>query len=356
MMRRQQQQRQSGSGSNLANARSSIASPPFTAAGGSSGQIPTTTSSSSSSSIRRLPSNNRLRHVASSNTLRNNGYGYQRPAYGNKTFAESSDSDEHIPTSSRSLVPSGSNSSLYGRSKRVGVQGMFKPDDEFLTLRPVHTPDIVPRTIDPSLVERAMTPMLKTNAGILHSSIADMLRNSSSIDMHASIAGMTMAANFTDDSDIEDHHNDDEEVFSPQKSMQSPKTTVNTLPPLPPLPETSPAEAQNCQSHMSPLASPQGSPVIESDASAKTPSRSSFSGRFGRPSFLTRSKAKSASSGSMVSGIPLPSFSSFMSSSSKISTPKQAPATARDSLSGKSDTSSVRKARSLWTLRSSNSK
>ncbi|KAJ1800195.1 hypothetical protein LPJ56_006527, partial [Coemansia sp. RSA 2599] len=64
----------------------------------------------------------------------------------------------------------------------------------------------------------------------------------------------------------------------------------------------------------------------------------------------------STSSGSMVSGIPIPSFSSLMSSGTKISTPKQAPATARNSLSGRSDTSSVRKARSLWALRGFGSK
>ncbi|KAJ2702224.1 hypothetical protein FB645_004360 [Coemansia sp. IMI 203386] len=344
-MRRQQHQRHSGGsgGGGLANARSSVASPPFNAAtGGANGQM---------SGIRRPPSNNRLRHIGSSNTLRSSGYG-QRPAYGSRNFIEGSDSDEQVPASTRRLAPSGSNNSLYGKSRRLGVQGIFKPDDEFLTLRPVHTPDIVPRTIDPSLIERAMTPMLKTNAGILHSSIADMLRSSASINMPTDMAGIGMAgiiANAPDDSDVEDYGE-----YCARKSLQSPVIAPSALPALP---ESSPAEDQTRQSHMSPLASPQGSPVIESDASAKTPSRNSFSGRFGRPGFLTRSKAKSTSSGSgpAISGIPIPSFSSLLSSS-KISTPKQAPATVKNSSSGKSDASSVRKARSLWTLRGLSSK
>ncbi|KAJ2472472.1 hypothetical protein GGI02_001558 [Coemansia sp. RSA 2322] len=54
----------------------------------------------------------------------------------------------------------------------------FRPDDDdcagFLTLRPVHTPDLVPRTIDPRLVERAMTPMLKTASGLRFRSMADL--------------------------------------------------------------------------------------------------------------------------------------------------------------------------------------
>ncbi|KAJ1804725.1 hypothetical protein LPJ56_006668, partial [Coemansia sp. RSA 2599] len=283
-MRGQRHQRPSGNGGGgLANARSSVVvSPPF----GATGQM---------SGIRLPPATSRLRHVASSNTLRGSGYG-QRSAYGARNYAESSDSDEYTHAPARYLAQSGSNSSLYGKPRRLGVQGMFKPDDEFLTLRPVHTPDIVPRTIDPSLVERAMTPMLKTNAGILHSSIADMLRNSASIDMQTNMA--SMIANITDDSDIEDYDHCPARK-SLQSQSQSPVGTVNALSTLP---ETSPAEEQTQpprQSHMSPIASPQGSPVIESDAGAKTPSRNSFSGRFGRPSFLTRSKAKSTSSGSM---------------------------------------------------------
>ncbi|KAJ2792782.1 hypothetical protein H4R21_006122, partial [Coemansia helicoidea] len=62
-----------------------------------------------------------------------------------------------------------------------------QPQEEaFLTLRPVHTPDIVPRTMDPRLVERAMTPMLKTTVqpvASLHSRMAS--RDSVSIGSHS---------------------------------------------------------------------------------------------------------------------------------------------------------------------------
>ncbi|KAJ1948568.1 hypothetical protein FBU59_001533 [Linderina macrospora] len=47
--------------------------------------------------------------------------------------------------------------------RKPDVRTIFKPDMEFLTLRPVHTPDLVIRKFDPRMVERAMTPMLKTS-------------------------------------------------------------------------------------------------------------------------------------------------------------------------------------------------
>ncbi|KAJ2546659.1 hypothetical protein GGH95_006793, partial [Coemansia sp. RSA 1836] len=75
-----------------------------------------------------------------------------------------------------------------GVRARPGVQALLAGnsgssgsacDEGFLTLRPVHTPDLVPRTIDPRLIERAMTPMLKTNVGIQYSSLVDLVRRSS---------------------------------------------------------------------------------------------------------------------------------------------------------------------------------
>ncbi|KAJ1988015.1 hypothetical protein GGI25_005117 [Coemansia spiralis] len=69
-----------------------------------------------------------------------------------------------------------------GRSKSLAhtdVHHTGRPVEEFLTLRPVHTPDLVPRTIDPRLVERAMTPMLKHNMGSLNMAVNRVNRVSS---------------------------------------------------------------------------------------------------------------------------------------------------------------------------------
>ncbi|KAJ1937585.1 hypothetical protein EC988_007847, partial [Linderina pennispora] len=74
------------------------------------------------------------------------------------------------PPSDLRLRPAKSNASLHKmfteesrRTRKPDVRTLFKPDVEFLTLRPVHTPDLVLRKFDPRMVERAMTPMLKTS-------------------------------------------------------------------------------------------------------------------------------------------------------------------------------------------------
>ncbi|KAJ2744828.1 hypothetical protein GGI20_002637 [Coemansia sp. BCRC 34301] len=166
---------------------------------------------------------------------------------------------------------------------RPPMHAMFSGcDDGFLTLRPVHTPDLVPRTIDPRLVERAMTPMLKTNIGIQYSSLVDLVRSSATIAR-------------------------DEDLL------------------LPTLPEVSPAAEALPQSRFSPINSPERSPAL-----------APANGRSSKPGFLARYRAAKQSTAPLpVSAIPLP------------------PATPIQSrVLGLSNIPTLRKARSLWAMRS----
>ncbi|KAJ1900406.1 hypothetical protein LPJ66_001491 [Kickxella alabastrina] len=324
----------------------------------------TTSVGANGQGVRRLPSASQLR-LAGSTTIRrinlnSSGYGITSngrvgPANGPNANGERN-SDE---LKTRRSVTVGSASASASGLQRPSIQNLFKQDDEFLTLRPVHTPDIVPRTIDPRLVERAMTPMLKTNVGILHSSIADMLRTNAS--PHAKVSTITFAYTLSDDDD------DEVEDFGEFCARNVPQSPDGAAIALATVPEVSPNTEEALQSHLSPLNSPAGLPVVDfaesttpKASTSNTAIRSSFSGRFGRPSFLSRNRTKSLAkpetTSSTVSGIPMPSFSSFMSPSSKpapVKPAKTAPPVASASPAVASSIPTLRKARSLWTLRSS---
>ncbi|KAJ1941207.1 hypothetical protein GGF37_003652 [Kickxella alabastrina] len=323
----------------------------------------TTSVGANGQGVRRLPSASQLRLAGSTSTRRINlnssGYGStsnDRVGPTNGPNANGERNSDELKTR-RSTTVSSASASASGL-QRPSIQNLFKQDDEFLTLRPVHTPDIVPRTIDPRLVERAMTPMLKTNVGILHSSIADMLRTNAS--PHAKVNTITFAYTLSDDDDDEV---EDFGEFCARNVPQSPDAAASALATVP---EVSPNTEGALQSHLSPLSSPAGLPVVDFSesttpkASTNTATRSSFSGRFGRPSFLSRNRTKSLAkpetTSSAVSGIPMPSFSSFMSPSSKpapVKPAKAAPPAANASPAVASNIPTLRKARSLWTLRSS---
>ncbi|KAJ2782819.1 hypothetical protein GGI15_002794 [Coemansia interrupta] len=260
-----------------------------------------------------------LRHVGSVAALR-------RPGADGRTLStqNSSGSVRRHTTAERAAA---------GGMRRAAVRGVFNGaacggvDEEFLTLRPVHTPDIVPRTFDPRLVERAMTPMLKTNAGILHSSIADMLRASDAAQQAEHVSPLASP------------------LGSPVLS-----------------PATSPAMSPVMSSVLSPIGSPQPAEP-----------RRSFSGRFSRPGFLSRNSHSSSGSGgsvgkskderSFASMLPLPPLRSAKSARAAQHTPSAIPMPPKQqppppppapaAPQAKSGLSAMRKARSLWTLRSS---
>ncbi|KAJ2818368.1 hypothetical protein FBU31_005898, partial [Coemansia sp. 'formosensis'] len=222
----------------------------------------------------------------------------------NAPFYDGSDSDEPpaAPSSGMGLRRLTSGSVVRARP---GVQALFAGsacDEGFLTLRPVHTPDLVPRTIDPRLIERAMTPMLKTNVGIQYSSLVDLVRSAATITAD-------------DDDDLE------------------------SLPPihLPTLNEVSPA-AEMPQSRFSPINSPERSPVLAPTG-----------GKLSKPGFLARYRSAKPSTAPLpVSAIPLPP-----------ATPVQKPAAVPPPQSralGLSNIPTLRKARSLWAMRSSPAK
>ncbi|KAJ2119418.1 hypothetical protein IW147_005892 [Coemansia sp. RSA 720] len=179
-------------------------------------------------------------------------------------------------------------------------------DDEFLTLRPVHTPDIVPRTIDPRLVERAMTPMLKLNP-------AKQLASASSL------------------SRMVQQLSDDNSSISSMHGTTRTKLGKVSREILVPVPEAkSPSIDQ--VSRMSPLNSPKHSSVTR-------PSTDS-SRRFGKPGFLSRRWTKHSTSPVPVSAIPMP--------------PPVQSQPAKKPMSSKIP--SLKKARSLWSIRGLQSK
>ncbi|KAJ2556004.1 hypothetical protein IWW49_002952 [Coemansia sp. RSA 1797] len=180
-------------------------------------------------------------------------------------------------------------------------------DDEFLTLRPVHTPDIVPRTIDPRLVERAMTPMLKLNP-------AKQLASASSLSQ--------MVQQLSDDNNSS---------ISSMHGTARAKLAKVSREILVSVPEAkSPSIDQ--VSRMSPLNSPKHSSAIR-------PSTDS-SRRFGKPGFLSRRWTKHSTSPVPVSAIPMP--------------PPVKSQPAKKPMSSKIP--SLKKARSLWSIRGLHSK
>ncbi|KAJ2732425.1 hypothetical protein IW152_003820 [Coemansia sp. BCRC 34962] len=195
-----------------------------------------------------------------------------------------------------------------GPIMRTGMHALFGSaggDEGFLTLRPVHTPDLVPRTIDPRLIERAMTPMLKTNIGIQYSSLVDLVRSA--------------AANADADPDADADADPDADPDADDSEH------------LPTLTEVPPA-AEMPQSKLSPISSPEHSPLVPGAKPAK-------------PGFLARYRSSKLSSAPLpVSAIPLP--------------PPVVPTKSVGALQslGLSNIPTLRKARSLWAMRSSSQK
>ncbi|KAJ2849374.1 hypothetical protein IWW36_002665 [Coemansia brasiliensis] len=222
------------------------------------------------------------------------------------SYAYSSDSEES------SMLADSSDTLSQLRNPRAKGSGRSGPnrDDEFLTLRPVHTPDIVPRTIDPRLVERAMTPMLKLNVSSKQpapsSSLSQMVQrlsddNCSSMSSLPDAGSRVIVA-----------------AAASEDSNPEPRTSTNT----------------DQVSRMSPLNSPKQS----TSARASTDSGR----RFGRPGFLARRWTKHST-------VPVPAVSAI----------PMPPASTEKSIPKKSVSSkipSLRKARSLWSLRPSLSK
>lgn len=233
-------------------------------------------------------------------------------------------------------VPTGAQ----GLKKRPQVQKIFDMDDEFLTLRPVHTPDLVPQTFDPSLVERAMTPMLKTslnhkNSGcVQYSNLSEMIQ-SVTVEEDPS----QLSPSVTGD------------LLTPTKTMiDSPTNPASPLvgsfnKPL--------ADHPPVQSHLSPFSSPEMPPSNSMKRSQDsddmvTSRRTSLGSRIIRATFLSRhTPLKSSKTPTpAVSSIPMPPPVS--SSTAR----QQRPQTASARL-GLSNIPKLRKAKSLWMLKSS---
>ncbi|KAJ2449415.1 hypothetical protein EV183_004900 [Coemansia sp. RSA 2336] len=227
--------------------------------------------------------------------------------YSGMSYAYSSDSEE----SSMLADSSDTLSRLRNHTARGAGRSAASRDDEFLTLRPVHTPDIVPRTIDPRLVERAMTPMLKLNASskqpVPSSSLSQMVQQLSD-DNCSSMASLPDARDSSSS-----------RIIAREDSKPEPRASTNT----------------DQVSRMSPLNSPKQS----FGARASTDSGR----RFGKPGFLARRWTKhSTVPVPAVSAIPMPPPPSTEKSTRKKSVSSKIP--------------SLRKARSLWSLRPSLSK
>ncbi|KAJ2879947.1 hypothetical protein IWW38_006032 [Coemansia aciculifera] len=204
----------------------------------------------------------------------------------------SSSSDTGIPRTPLSGIRPPASNQMRPAARRLlrhsGPSFAASCDDGFLTLRPVHTPDLVSRTIDPRLIERAMTPMLKTNIGIQYSSLVDLVRNSTSAD--------------------------------DQQQQQQPS--------LPVLAEVS----ELPQSRFSPINSPERSPQL-----------SPVAAKLSKPGFLARYRS---SKPLPVSAIPLPPKPRPWEETPLPTPPPQSRAL------GLSNIPTLRKARSLWAMRS----
>ncbi|KAJ1958985.1 hypothetical protein GGI12_004575, partial [Dipsacomyces acuminosporus] len=121
---------------------------------------PGLTATNSFSGLRQPSSLNKLPRNASTSLLRNT-----TGSSLHSTPTRTSDTDLYTS------LPSAFAKRSTG-SRRPDVRGIFNQENEFLTLRPVHTPDLIPRRCDPRLVERAMTPMLKTDIVLMYSRLA----------------------------------------------------------------------------------------------------------------------------------------------------------------------------------------
>ncbi|KAJ2616832.1 hypothetical protein EV177_000859 [Coemansia sp. RSA 1804] len=297
--------------------------------------------------IRRLPSSGRLRPVGA-------------------------DHDDSI--SSSSSLPSLARRVTVNQGRRVAAaaaaaaasaafsSGASDSDSEFLTLRPVHTPDLVPRTIDPRLIERAMTPMLKRNIkaqqqqhlsqqprSLAHALVGSLVESMESMESGAKPTHALLPS--------PPPHSPSP---PPPPHPQSQSPPQQTLPLSPRLSQslsprqsllardstsTTTQDASGGVSRMSPLNSP--------DISADAPRRRSFgAGRFAMPTGLfSRSKKNSSKPVSAVSAIPMPPPPSSASASASATATASASAKVRSSNLGISNIPSLSKARSLWSLK-----
>ncbi|KAJ1729749.1 hypothetical protein LPJ72_004808, partial [Coemansia sp. Benny D160-2] len=286
--------------------------------------------------IRRLPSSGRLRPVGA-------------------------DHDDSI--SSSSSLPSLARRVTVNQGRRVAAaaaaaaasaafsSGASDSDSEFLTLRPVHTPDLVPRTIDPRLIERAMTPMLKRNIkaqqqqqprSLAHALVGSLVESMESMESGAKAthALLPPPPSHSPPPPPPPHP---QSQSPPQQALPLSPRLSQSLSPRQSLlardsTSTTTQDASGSVSRMSPLNSP--------DISADAPRRRSFgAGRFAMPAGLfSRSKKNSSKPVSAVSAIPMPPpppASASASSSAKV----------RSSNLGISNIPSLSKARSLWSLK-----
>ncbi|KAJ2608086.1 hypothetical protein H4S08_004580 [Coemansia sp. RSA 1365] len=259
------------------------------------------------------PQPRQLRRLESSAVLRgsNSNYNSSNSTIGySACYSNDSDSD-----GSSAVFPSYSSAPRRRPTGRRPGLNRLAQEEEFLTLRPVHTPDIIPCMIDPHLVERAMTPMLKNNIGPQNNSCSSSLAQI--IKKH-----QTLESSNT----IDNQHNapQNKTLDGVVADAASRLSTVLEVPPL----------AEQPASRISPLGTPNGSPMVRS---------SNDSGRkFGRPGFLTRRWTKHSTSPVPVSAIPMPP------------TPGKSLHVLKETSSETSRIPSLRKARSLWSIRGLN--
>ncbi|KAJ2818575.1 hypothetical protein IWW50_005774, partial [Coemansia erecta] len=273
--------------------------PGMAAPRGASSSMVATPGSGGLAGMRRnaAPQHSQLRRLGSSAMLRTSSIGYSTSSSSLMHSVCSTDSEDSLP-------------GLTGLPPRRAPSRGYR-DDEFLTLRPVHTPDIVPRTIDPRLVERAMTPMLKLNSANNHhlasaSSLSQMVQHISDDTSNSSIASIQSPTK------------------APLDKCTNALDTVHEV--------RSPSIDK--VSHMSPLNSPKLTPTVRPSADSST------SRRFGKPGFLSRRWTRHSNSPVPVSAIPMPPPD------------KQQPA--KKPVSSKIP--SLKKARSLWSIRGLQSK
>ncbi|PIA15517.1 hypothetical protein COEREDRAFT_102779 [Coemansia reversa NRRL 1564] len=250
--------------------------------------------------LRRLESSAVLRGSNSNLNSSNSTIGYSA------CYSNDSDSD-----GSSAVFPSYSSAPRRRPTgRRPGLNGLAQ-EEEFLTLRPVHTPDIIPCMIDPHLVERAMTPMLKNNIGPQNNGCGNSLAQI--IKKHQTLENSNAV-------DIQNNTPQNKALDGVAADATSRLSTVLEVPPL----------AEQPASHISPLGTPNASPMVRS---------SNDSGRkFGRPGFLTRRWTKHSTSPVPVSAIPMPPMPGKSSQLAKETSPQT------------SRIPSLRKARSLWSI------
>ncbi|KAJ1771796.1 hypothetical protein LPJ74_001970 [Coemansia sp. RSA 1843] len=283
--------------------------------------------SNGGSGLRRLPSSGRLRPVGAS---------------GRATSDDCNSSNGSISSLARRVTVNQGRRVAAAAAAAAAVvsngSSDMEQDYEFLTLRPVHTPDLVPCTIDPRLIERAMTPMLKTNAGgakqqprsLAHALVGSLVGSMEAVSQTVlDPAGMEPLSPQSDDRAASTRGPSTE--AEPRVSGFS----AGTSPSLLARDSTATLEGK---SRISPLNSP------ELNVEQPLRRRSFGTGRFTMPGGLfSRSKKNSPKPVSAVSAIPMP--------------PAAKPSAKKRSSGGSpglSNIPSLSKAKSLWSLRAGN--